>query len=470
MSVENIPIPPPPPEEAIPQPPILKERTIPTPENASARAYSKEYMRSERTRLAAELLLERKKGRDQLAELRVRIHLLQQKLENSGLTPETLQEELSQLETQRSERANTLTDHVSEFVDTEAAQDNELPIDYPEQHAYAHLSPEERREVAQELSTSTGTLIDADTLLSSAREKISRHYAEAREHLQRRVEQTMLRNKVFFVHTIQEDTQLRHNENSNVSADASFEDDLDIVLALEPSLSASSITPGMDEQGRVSGLWSHRGGVLISGGHIAAASTHDIGTISTGIKKRHAFTDANASAEQIDAVVQAPRRSRPGDIAGYNELVIDNPEISGYFKSGARDEHGTFWMYGLDIRAQLENLHTLYARSKGGYKYQAAHTLFQDNVNRYKKRFTDIRAKGLPFYVMTPDRRFYEVFQVHDNGSLTVGAELTPEQAAHGHAGLPPDKRKEIGAQLLERNLFRSAHTYTEAKQIVEEL
>lgn len=96
--------------------------------------------------------------------------------------------------------------------------------------------------------------------------------------------------------------------------------------------------------------------------------------------------------------------------------------------------------------------------------------MFQRNLSRYRDRFKHIKEKGLPFYVMTTDRRFFEVLQVNDNGSLTVGSELTPEQSAKGRAGLSPEKRKEIGKELLQREIFRTQESQQEAERIIEEL
>lgn len=310
MSNESLNIPPPPPQsEKLPDGPVLKEREVVNPEELSPREFSKENLATERTRLASEIAEERRAGRGQIAELRIRASLLQQKLEQSGQNIESAQGDLEKLETQRTERANSLAGKVKGFLGIETTKDKELSSVVDTKREAIVFSKTELEEVSNELEESTNKLVDADQALASLREKIAGHYAEAGDHMHRTVEQTMLRNNAFLVHTINENPSLRHNENSNVSAGASFEDDLDILLSLEPSLSASSVSPGIDEEGRVSGLWSHSGGVLISGGRISAASVQDVGTLSQGIKSRYAFSEGDKSASDIDAVVQSPRRS-----------------------------------------------------------------------------------------------------------------------------------------------------------------
>lgn len=294
---------------------------------------------------------------------------------------------------------------------------------------------------------------------------------EASERLQRSVEQAMVRNNVFFVHTINEHPELRHNDNSNVSKEATFEDDLDILLAFEPAVSSSSVVPGADEKGMVSGLWSKSGGVLLRGGEISAASINDAGTVSKGIRERSTYGGFEGSIDEIDGVVQAPRSVRPNEIGGYNEIVINNPEVFGYFAPGERDAEGRFWAYGIEIRKNLERLHELYERSPNGYEYRDELELFRRNVNKYQNRFNQIKERNLPFYVMAPDRRFFEVLQVNENGSLSVGAELTPEQVAQGTAaGLSSEDRKERGRQLIAKGVFRDPNTQQEALDIIEKL
>ena len=302
-------------------------------------------------------------------------------------------------------------------------------------------------------------------------ERVKEDRIEATEGIERSVEETALRNNVFFVHTINEHPVLRHNENSNVSKEATFEDDLDILLALEPSISASSVSSGVDEDGMVSGLWSKSGGVLIGRGHISAASIRDMGTVSQGIQNRKVFGEMGGkSTEEIDLVIQNANRVHPNEIGGYNEIVINNPEVSGYFSPGEMDTEGRFWAYGIEIRKNLERLHELYQKNPNGYEYRDELELFQRNINKYQNRFNQVKERDLPFYVMTPDRRFFEVVTVNENGSLAVGAELTPEQAAKGQASLKLEKRKEIGRRLIAKGVFRDQDTQQEASDIIENL
>ena len=285
------------------------------------------------------------------------------------------------------------------------------------------------------------------------------------------VREAMLRNRAFFVHTIQERKELRHNENSNIAKETTFEDDLDVLLAFEPGISASSVMPGADEGGNVSGIWSESGGVLVLGGSISAADRQDAGTISQGIRDRQAFESSRVSdATGIDAVVNAPRRARAGEFGGHNEFVIDSPEVGGYFKPGSRDEHGNFWARPW-MRQDLDNLHEAYARNPDSSECRQLSEMFEANLNSYRERMKEVRSRGLPFYLMTEDRRFFEVRSVNDNGTVEVGEELRPEQAVAARAGIAPEARRQIGQRLIEqKKVFRNEKDYMEAQAIVDSL
>ncbi len=468
MAFEGIP-PPPPPQEREEPTVLLKERTVPNPEDLSARDYSKERMTQERKELAARIVAERRAGRDALSELRVRSSLLARKVEQTGVRSEQLGDEIEKLKTLRTERADSLAGRIKAFLKIETSADDRLEQSIRESVDDLEMTEEEASLAKTELEVSINQLVDADTSLKSLREKITEHYREAGDKMHRTVEQTMMRNGVFFVHTIDEDVRTRHNDNSNVSKETQFEDDLNILLSLEPSVSASSLLPGVDSEGYVSGIWTGSGGVIIGGGRITEAEHQDLGTVSRGIKNRSAYNARpEKTTEEIDSVIHAPRRAREGDYSGgYNEFVVNDPEISGYFKQGALDENGAAWAQSLGTKKELAELHTLYENPMRKEEYQSALQTFNKNLSRYRERFDAIRAKGLPFYILTPDRKFFEVLQVNDNGTLGLGKELTPEAAATGRAGLPPEDRKRIGAELLQKKIFRNDRARSEAEELL---
>ena len=274
----------------------------------------------------------------------------------------------------------------------------------------------------------------------------------------RSVEQVTLRNNVFIVHTLAEGGVQHHNANSNVSEKATYEDDIDIMLALEPSVSASSVTPG-----KKATLWS-ADGFLLTGGHISEAASSDRGTFAHGIKKRGGDReDTNSSVEEIDTFL-GRKGQRYDDNYGrigfhsMNEAVVNNPEVFGFFQQAEKDADGRYWAYNLGTKKDR-------AEAAKMRRYRPA--AFDTNLANYRRRFAVAQERGVPLYIMTPDREVYECLGVNDDGTVETGRQLTPQEVAAGRAGWSSDKRKEVGEKLLQKGIFRGEKTQEEAKQII---
>ncbi len=393
--------------------PAMKERTTENPELLSEKEASKKFLAEERKKLAQEIREWRKAQRERLSVLKI-------DSEEANKSPESMEGELedkqyAQFAERQSVEADTITERLSlsELNDQDASDERE----------------------------NTGQLIASSGEIKSLKAKLEDHYTKADaiakkkfESVQKSVEQTMIRNNAFIVHTFLLDERLRHNENSNIAQRATLEDDIDILLSLEPSISTSSVVPGSRQ-----GLWGGRIGVVLGGGDIRGIAQTDNGTVTGGIKMRNGEI---SSSKEIDEKV-----SDKGE-RGYNELVVNNPEVFGFFQNVQIDKSGNMI----------------------GFKKTDSE---QDNKN-YKEdflKYIDLAIqKGMPPLIMTPDRRLFEFSSINNDGIISVGAEITPEQVAKGKAGLPNEKRTEIGEQIITKNLFRKIDDQKEAKEIIAEL
>ncbi len=384
------PVPPPLPAELAPPDPQdiayegvseMQERAIVNPELLSEKEASKKFLAEERQKLAEEIRAERRQSRDKLGELTARTEI-------EGIFPIEGEADIERM-----------AKNYDALTDMRAGEANGIA----ERLAGSEMSEEDVIEERENIKQ----LIDNDDKLNSLREKLAAHYAKADglakekfEKIQKSVEQALARNNAFLVHTFTTHEELRHNANSNITGRATLEDDIDLLLSLEPSISTSSITPGLktslfqEEFGNI--------GVILGGGDIEGATHTDAGSISTGIKQRRIIGENSVSVEKIDEVIG---QRKDGD--GYNEVVVNNPKVFGIFKSVQVDESG---------------------KMTGNPKY------FEQYVGTATQ-------KGIPPYVMTPDRRLFEFVSIDDDGTVTVGAEITPEQVATGKAGLPSEKR-----------------------------
>ncbi len=285
---------------------------------------------------------------------------------------------------------------------------------------------------------------------------------------ERSVEQVVRRNNVFIVHTLAEGEVQHHNENSNVSEKATYGDDIDIMLAFEPSVSASSVTPGQKSR-----LWSPSG-FLLAGGQIGEVGGSDIGSGANGIKSRGG---KDSSVEQIDDFIGRSGKKHE-DIYkqhgshGMNEAVVNNPEVFGFFQQVEKDEDGRYWAYSLNIKKQGADAKKNpweYIPSKG--KRPSGYVeVFQNNVRKYRERFSTAQERGVPLYVMTPDREVYACLGVNDDGTVEIGGRLRPEDVVSGQAGWSEEKRKEVGGKLLEKRIFRGESVQKEAEEIIKSL
>lgn len=282
----------------------------------------------------------------------------------------------------------------------------------------------------------------------------------------REVEDVILRNDAFIVHMVAEMEGVKHNKNSNISQEATWEDDVEGLFAFRPSVSASSFTPG-----EKTNLWSGKSGFLLGGGQIGEVGTNDFGSHGDGIRKRGGEP---SSIEKIDEVVgRKDKFSRQAyeqtGIHSMNEMVVNNPEVFGFFQHAEKDADGKMWAHDLKTKEYAEMARE--EQSHGRQKMPGSYSeLLQKHISEYQEKFKFVRERGIPLYIMTGDREVYSLIAVNEDGSLEVGKKLTPKEVATGRAGLVSEKRKEIGERILAKNLFRKPELQKEAREIIESL
>lgn len=389
--------------------PEMKERVTSDSELLNKRNSSKKFLSAERKALAKEI-------REQRTAQRGRLDLLKSDAETAKISPENIKDSnyANLSERQSSEADVTSVRLASSELDEQDAVDEQENID---------------------------RLLDCSDKIKDVREMLQRHYMKADalaksefETMRKSVEQTMIRNNVFIVHTFLLNEELRHNDNSNIAKRATLEDDIDILLALEPSISTSSVIPGSKQ-----GLWGGRVGVVLGGGDIRGVAQTDNGTVTRGIKMRNGEV---SSSKEIDEKVSDDSER------GYNELVVNNPEVFGFFQLVETGESG---------------------QMRGFEKTDS------EQQNRKRKddfmKYMDLAIqKGMPPYVMTPDRKLYEFLAISNEGVVSAGNEITPELAAKGRAGLVKVDRARIGRKVIDKNLFKNIDDQREAKGIVAEM
>lgn len=164
------------------------------------------------------------------------------------------------------------------------------------------------------------------------------------EEEQRSVVEQAKKHGVFFVSDIIEHAERRVSENNKGidTKELSFEEQLNLVLGLEPTLSVSTVSP--DSKNRTFSIGSC--GVLLAGGRIVGGEETDAGTRALGLRNRE-IASKSKTAEAINKAIERPLGGGKEAATGYNELSVERPEVAGlYFKMDSseleqfKDERG----------------------------------------------------------------------------------------------------------------------------------
>ena len=107
-----------------------------------------------------------------------------------------------------------------------------------------------------------------------------------------------------------------------------FEDQLHIVLGLNPTIAVSTLSPDSKNRTFGNGAW----GVLLSGGRITGGEPSDAGTRATGLRSRAFHSKDSVTIEGIDEAIEGRYEGKVKN-SSYNELAVEKPEVAGvYFK------------------------------------------------------------------------------------------------------------------------------------------
>lgn len=128
---------------------------------------------------------------------------------------------------------------------------------------------------------------------------------------------------VFVIHGIR--AGFTPGANSMLNQTVDWRTKLDIVMALQPTLSTSTIASG---DTAIDNRMCGRAGVVLSHGEIIRASRMDKGTLAEGLRSR--MMPADKGTQAIEEAIRGERIGY-GTRTGYNELVVQRPQIAGLY-------------------------------------------------------------------------------------------------------------------------------------------
>ena len=294
----------------------------PKPALPEVRRYTKEQAPEARTGLAQHIRGERQAYFKEKADFDTQIASLVQEINEHRSGLEWVKTELEQLSNQlETNKANRLTELLNFFKNRELTKQ----IVDKRQRITGYIRLLEDREV---LKDALEKLIKDNSALVSVRQRIPEFYREQTEELRqyeeerafRDVAEISRRHNVVLIHAMHpEGIAVHHNLVWDTDRRASLEQKLDAVLALQPSLSCSSIGAGEN----VGQMWGAMG-VILKGGTVELASAGDLVSEAVGVKNR---TTDHAPDREREAITEAIN----GKGRGYNELAVSDPQIAGFF-------------------------------------------------------------------------------------------------------------------------------------------
>lgn len=228
-------------------------------------------------------------------------------------------------------------DNEVEKVKTEASENVNLTIG---NFSKAYHHPEYRKGIAKQIIEARKIGQDAEAVRNSFYDKTAneKENLESQEK-ERSVAEIMKEKDLVIVHGIPFIQGSGGSDFNNMTVDKkklSFEDSINLVVSLEPTISTSIPSPDRSNDGLY-----YPAGIILGEGKILSAKSEDSGSVSFGLNKRiPKYDDKNdgkydfihsaiQSKVDVDKIVKAT--SSFGNGNQWNELTVEKPKIAGLF-------------------------------------------------------------------------------------------------------------------------------------------
>lgn len=242
------------------------------------------------------------------------------------------------------------------------------------------------------------------TKITTAQEILDTFYSKQGEMLEKRNQISQLVNiknissekSVYFVHGITPDSDFFANtRNYLLKYNTTWDSRLSIVLGLKPDLGTSTVKRGDNN----SNMWSKMG-VILSGGELVGASSSDAASLVTGLTKKTSSSFGEKSyyeMEPHEVKTNIAQSIDQREVHSYNELVVRNPEVSGFYVSLDPDiERNTF-----DTSPQTEIINVISKLGipiyviHNGEVYKATYEITSDGLGKIRRTDELINPKDI---------------------------------------------------------------------------
>lgn len=240
------------------------------------------------------------------------------------------------------------------------------------------------------------------------------------------------RHGVFFVHDIV-DAEWKPSGNNNAinTKNLDFLNQLDIVLGLDPTISVSTLKSDTKQYTFGQGSW----GVFLSGGRVIGGEPSDAATIAYGLRNRKMIGgDANKTIQGIDVAISGDGRYITRE-RGYNELVVENPEVAGvYLKWGTE---------GWPVLKEGEDI--LLSQKERGDR--------RDRYTGWWERISAVLKRGAPVFVI--DQKNNHVRMLYDINVAEKTFKVTPEYDPSNMVDMPGIYKQHLGKTEKKQAIMR---------------
>jgi hypothetical protein len=289
--------------------------------NPEIKQFTKEQSREERDVLAIEIREKRKKYFEKKKNTSERIFELERDAENTEIRAETKRKEIELIYKEISDKQSSKITELFNFLRLRSLRKKlETKKDMIENIEDDYLKIKQLLESLDESYNNRSELKEAKDILTKFYENKNEEWNKYTEYLKNTdITNVAEKYNVNFIHAIH--PNFIPGRNSPLQENVDWKTKLKIVIALEPSISVSTIEEGDDWHK----MWA-RMGFILNGGHINSARSGDQATIPTGLKSRHGQQPFGYKTIVEDIEHSITEKNR-----GYNEFAVDNPKIAGFY-------------------------------------------------------------------------------------------------------------------------------------------
>lgn len=251
-----------------------------------------------------------------------------------------------------------------------------------------------------------------------------------REEEGRSVSNLTAKHGVFFVHDIVvADWKPSENNRAIDTQKLGLLDQLDIVQGLGPTISVSTLEKDTKQKTFGEGAW----GVFLSGGRVLGGEPTDAGTIAHGLRDRRLTGgESNKTVEGIERAIHGDewhdRKS------GYNELVVENPEVAGVYVKWDGDRPPL--IEGEDIVLSKKD------------KYDR-----NDRYAAWWETISSVVDRGLPLFVI--NRADNSARMIYDINISQKSFKVTPEYNPQDMVDIPGIYKQHLGEEERRKAAMR---------------